>query len=557
MESTFKKIKRWYKVTQPHKGLFFGMFLTSSLPCLISIFFTLAEAKVVTSIKALDYNMAIFWLIATFVGYFFYYFTWHLNYRCYYKSQKYMVVNMSERLYDKLERASEQGLSGQSVEKLLNIFSANITTAQRFADYLSYKISYLIQCVVTIGIVAFYNVYVALIMAALVVLMYFWYAFVCNLTERKTAQIYHSRDHVSEQLAGYIEGREYTVDLNLEEKNKEAYLASVHKTVDHYAARGHLTVLRSRWTYIVLYAIVTALTIWLATITHMGELTLTAYLVLAPYLISIIERGESGFGFLNDLQSCSVNVQRIETVLNMPEADIVAYSDNTTDDIAGSLKFNNINYIDVPEKGAKSGNLTNASFEIKPHSVVMFRGVKGCGKRTIFYLMRRVITPTTGTITMDGINIYDFDKDTYKHNFSYATSKPYFYNESVLDNLSYTTSSRKEIYDVCKRLQIDELVKALPHGYSTNMVRENEYFSPYLLFMLGLARSVLSKAEFLCIYEFPVSLTTKEQQNILKTITGLKRDHAIIIFAAGDVAKKICNQIFIVQAGKIKQVEVQ
>ena len=501
--------------------------------------------------------MAIFWLIATFAGYLLYYFTWHLNYKCYYKSQKYMVVNLSERLYDKLERASEQGLSGQSVEKLLNIFSSNINTAQRFADYISYKVSYLIQCVVTICIVAFYNIYVALIMAALVVLMYFWYAFISNLTQRKTAQIYHSRDHTSEQLAGFIEGRQYTVDLNLEEQNKEAYLASVHQTVDHYSSRGHLTVLRSRWTWIVLYAIVTSLTIWLATLTNMGALTLTAYLVLAPYLITIIEKAESGYGFLNDLQSCSVNVQRIETVLNMPEADIIAYSNNTTDDIAGSLKFNNINYVDIPEKGARSGNLTNASFEIKPHSVVLFRGVKGCGKRTIFYLMRRVITPTTGTITMDGINIFDFEKDTYKHNFSYATSKPYFYNESVLDNLSYTTGSRKEIYDVCKRLQIDEQIKALPHGYSTNMVRENEYFSPYLLFMLGLARSILSKAEFLCIYEFPVSLTQKEQQSILKTITELKKDHAVIIFSASDVAKKVCNQVFIVQAGKIKQVEVE
>ncbi len=557
MESTFKKIKRWARVAKPNWWLFFLMLLTSTLPCIVSIFFTLAEAKVVTSITSSNYNLAILWLVFTLIGYLVYFYTWHLNYKYFYKSSKYITMNLSERLYDKLEKVTSQGLSGQSMEKMLNIFSSSINTVQNFADYLSYKLSYLVQSLIIICIVAYYNIYMALILAAIVVLMYFWYVFINNLTQIKTQKIYAARDAVSETLSNYIDGRDYTTEQNLEEQNRQVYLDKVNVTVNNYSKRGLLNCTRKYWTYIVLYTIITALTIWLAVITKNGLVSVTAYLVLAPYFISAIDQAVSGYGLINDLQSCSVNVQRIETILNMADADVIAYSNNTTNKISGNLTFNNINYLDLEGKEAGCGNIFNVNFAIKPRTAVLFRGVKKCGKRAIFYLLRRVITPTTGTITMDGINIFDFDKDTYKHHFSYATSKPYFYSETVLENLRYACSSRKEISRVCKELGIDELIKSLPHGYSTNMGREKESFSSYLLFMIGLARAMLSRAEFLCIYEFPISLTAKEQQGVLDAIKKIKQERAVLIFSASDVAKKVCDDCFIVQAGKINNVGVK
>ena len=52
-------------------------------------------------------------------------------------------------------------------------------------------------------------------------------------------------------------------------------------------------------------------------------------------------------------------------------------------------------------------------------------------------LLRRAIRPDNGTITFDTINIYDFDIETYKHNISYVTNKPYFFNDTILQNLKY------------------------------------------------------------------------------------------------------------------------
>ena len=69
-------------------------------------------------------------------------------------------------------------------------------------------------------------------------------------------------------------------------------------------------------------------------------------------------------------------------------------------------------------------------------------------------MLRRAVRPDEGTITFDTINIYDFDVETYKHNISYVTNKPYFFNDSIFENLKYVESNKKKIYETCKKVGI-------------------------------------------------------------------------------------------------------
>lgn len=550
---TFKRIANWYRLAQPHKGYLFGSAFSALVAVVSQIITAIPTANVITSLTNLDYNGAIFWLLIGFACTFVYYFAWHLNYKYFGLQCGYICRKLSRKMYDKIDTASAKGLSEHSVEKLMLIFTSNIEYIEKFADYLTYQSAYIARAIITIVIVMTYNIYIGLIMLAVVILLYYWYIFLTNKSQKLTTQVYSERDVLGEKLTDVINGRKFSKQLNIVGTNKEAYLDQAKKVVKTYSKRGSFNVLRKNWTYAILYGIITALTIWLAVLTSANSLTLTVYLIISPYLINIIDQATSGYEMLYELQRTDVSAKRIQTVLNMPDADIVSFSNNTTDNLSGSLVFSNVSYKDTNPKPYNSGDLTPISFEIQPNTITFFRGVSNCGKRSIFYLLRRTIVPTTGTITMDGINIYDFEKDTYKHNFSYTTSKPFFFNESILSNLSYAGANKKKIISVCKMLGIHNYIQALPNGYDTNLIGEADLFSSYVLYMIGLARSVLSKSEWICIYEFPVSLTTKEQQHVLNMLTKLKADHSLIIFSAKDVASSIADVYYEMQAGHIRK----
>ena len=88
-------------------------------------------------------------------------------------------------------------------------------------------------------------------------------------------------------------------------------------------------------------------------------------------------------------------------------------------------------------------------------------------------MLRRKIRPSTGTITFDTINIYDFDKYTYINNLSYTTSSPYFFNDSIINNLKYVSKNIKQIKDVLRKLNIYNIIEELPEKFNTNVLKDN------------------------------------------------------------------------------------
>lgn len=553
--SVLSKIKNWAKVANPHKGYLAGNYIACISSILITIVQAYPAANVITSLTNLDYNAAIFWLLIGLLCTLLFYISESLDYYFYYKQCNYIIVNLSDKLYKKIGLATEEGLSSNSIEKLMLVFTANLNTLQGFTDYICYQVAYLLRALITGAIVCFYNLYIGLIIFALIFLLYFWFKFLAKKDNQITTTLYGERDKMGEKITDLIQGRKFSEQLNVETQNKEEYLDQIKHVVKKYSKRGQYSVLRSNWTYAILYGIIIGLTIWLAFLTHAHTLTITMYLVIAPYLINVINYTREGYEILKELERADVCRLRIETVLNMPEQDMISYSNNTTDNLSGNLAFNNVSYKDTAVKPYNSGDLATVNFNLAPHSITVFKGVANCGKRSIFYLLRRTIKPTTGTITMDGINIYDFDKETYRHNFSYCTSKPYFYSESIIENLSYSNSSKKKIYSTCKSLGIHSLIVELPNGYETNLTKEVDNVSRYLLFMIGLARAVLSRAEWICIYEFPISLTKAEQDNIKKMLKYLRAKHSFIVFTASDTISDIADNSFVVSSGKVRTKE--
>jgi len=444
-------------------------------------------------------------------------------------------------------------LKEHSVQKLILLLSANISTLDLYTDKIAYMTSYIFRAILSTIIVMTYSWYIGLAMIALMIIMYFWILFLSLKSIKHTNASNTERDAMGEMLADTISGRTIAKTFVSEEQKKKDYLAQVDRVWSAYNRRGMLTGVRSYWTYVACYGIVTILTILLVNLTKSNALSLSVYLILAPYLIDIIDQTKAGYELIYELQAADVCRQRVETILNMKTADLASYAQNTTDKLTGNLVFSNVSY--AQEQNDDTGNLRPANITIAPHNITLFKGSKNCGKRALFYLLRRSIKPTTGTITMDGINIYDFEKNTYVHNFNYVTRKPYFYNASIIENLSYVGANKKQIVSVCKKLGIHHLIEALEDGYDTNLSKNADKMSQYLLFMIGLARAILSKSEWIAIYEVPTTLTKLQQKYLAETIENLKKQHSVLIFSVSEYLSNICDNMYEVTSGSIRKLQ--
>lgn len=162
-------------------------------------------------------------------------------------------------------------------------------------------------------------------------------------------------------------------------------------------------------------------------------------------------------------------------------------------------------------------------------------------------MLRRAIEPDSGQITLSGVNLYDFTTKSYLENFSYVTTHPTFFKGSIMKNLQLKEKNKKVIYQVCKELGIYDYIMELRKKFNTDIAS-----LPYdKLYMLALARAILTGSQVLAIYEFPDSLSDKEKKTVKNILHAMHGTRTIIIFSAKDSCQDIVDKIISIEKGKI------
>lgn len=105
-----------------------------------------------------------------------------------------------------------------------------------------------------------------------------------------------------------------------------------------------------------------------------------------------------------------------------------------TTGIKGHIKLENISF---KYESRQQFVFKNINLEIKPGQKIAFVGPSGCGKSTIIQLLQRFYSPIAGKITIDGIDIKDYDIHYLRSNFGVVSQEPVLFNASFKENIKY------------------------------------------------------------------------------------------------------------------------
>jgi len=154
---------------------------------------------------------------------------------------------------------------------------------------------------------------------------------------------------------------------------------------------------------------------------------------------------------------------------------------------------------------------------------------------------------------LNNININEFTKKAFNSNIYYTTAKPDFIDGSIMENLQAINRNKNKIYDVCKRLDIYNDIKNLPHGFNSKI---DSTLTRAQKFLIGLARALLSDCSTLLIYELPNSLTQHDKDKISSILWQLSKKRTIVLFTHTDEFRQIAKTTYLIEDGQVKDVDI-
>lgn len=182
-------------------------------------------------------------------------------------------------------------------------------------------------------------------------------------------------------------------------------------------------------------------------------------------------------------------------------------------------------------------------------------GVSGSGKSTIIDLLLGLQEPNEGSIYVDNVNLSNLKINDFRKKIGFVSQETVLFNDTIRNNIlwSKNSASDKEIWRSLQQANAYEFVYELPKKLDTIIGDQGAKLSGGQRQRLTIARALLRNPEVLVLDEATSSLDYESENLIQESINSLPNNITIIIIAHRLSTIKNCDQILIIEKGKLKE----
>lgn len=250
-------------------------------------------------------------------------------------------------------------------------------------------------------------------------------------------------------------------------------------------------------------------------------------------------------GMYERLQQALASLDRVYEVLDYTEVE--EDKGIEVERFKGEIVFDNVWF--EYEKGVPV--LKNVSFHIKPGELVAIVGPTGAGKTTITNLLLKFYEPTSGKITIDGIDVRDIKRSSIRRRISYVPQEVYLFPGTIIENIRIGKpgASDEEVIEVCKKLGIHEFIERLPNGYRTDVSEGGKNLSVGERQLIAIARAMLRNPDIVILDEATSSIDPYTDELLRNAIKKLMTGRTGIIIAHRISTARSCDRVIVVNEG--------
>ncbi len=200
--------------------------------------------------------------------------------------------------------------------------------------------------------------------------------------------------------------------------------------------------------------------------------------------------------------------------------------------------------------------LDQVNLWIPKGTTIALVGASGAGKSTLADLLPRFYDPLSGSISLDGKDLREYDLRSLRRSMGIVSQDTFLFNDSVRNNIAYSRdgATTNEVIEAAKRANAYEFIIQLPDGFETQVGDRGVMLSGGQRQRLAIARALLRDPDILILDEATSALDTISERLVQQALEELCRDRTTIVIAHRLSTVQKADQIAVLDKGKIVEI---
>ena len=287
---------------------------------------------------------------------------------------------------------------------------------------------------------------------------------------------------------------------------------------------------------------------------------LTAYLVLSGfpgmtigkimYHVMLFNNVSSPIRQLHriydDMNDALIYAEGYFDILNN-EVEVEASGTYRPEVVMGEFEIKDVDF--TYPNGTKA--LHNINMKIAPNKITAFVGLSGAGKSTIVNLLDKFYEPDCGSITLDGVDIKEWDTEYLRENIGLVLQKNHIFDGSIEENIKYGNprATHEDVIEAAKKAYLYDQVVKLPNGFETKATM----LSGGQQQRVAIARMFIKNPPIIFLDEPTASLDAIATEQIKNSIDAIKKNRTVIIISH-NISQIIDSEMtYALQNGRVEQ----
>ncbi len=253
----------------------------------------------------------------------------------------------------------------------------------------------------------------------------------------------------------------------------------------------------------------------------------------------------------SQLTEAFAGLDRSEEIMKMEPEDELDKRSIKLETLEGNIEFKDVSY--AYEKGKDV--LHGISFSAPKGSVIALVGSSGSGKSTTASLAATFLTPTSGTITIDGQDLSKVNLESYRKHLGVVLQDDFLFEGTIRENIIFPrpNATESEIQEAVKGAYVNEFTDRFEEGLETVVGERGVKLSGGQQQRISIARAILANPKIIILDEATSNLDTESEMYIQKSLNILMKDRTTFVIAHRLSTIRQADQILVIEDGKIAE----
>ncbi|MCL4835274.1 MAG: ABC transporter ATP-binding protein/permease, partial [Caldilineaceae bacterium] len=215
--------------------------------------------------------------------------------------------------------------------------------------------------------------------------------------------------------------------------------------------------------------------------------------------------------------------------------------------VQGHLRFENVSFAYTKPHRVLDG----VSFDVKPGQVLALLGPTGSGKSSVINLIPRFYDPSSGRVTIDGIDLRSVTQASLRRQVGIVLQESTLFATSIRENIAFgrPDATDEEVIEAAKAAQAHDFILQMKDGYETEVGERGATLSGGQRQRIAIARALLKNPRVLILDDATASVDTETERLIQKALARLMEGRTSVIIAQRLSTVRLADLILILEKG--------